>query len=387
MRKRRKKLKKQVIIIGALLIAFLGLGIFYLTLPIIDIDEHIKVEINSEIDPYSYINKYIKCDKEDVKVDSSTIDNTKLGKYTIQYKVKDKTYETTIEITDTKAPEFEVLQKNFYVGNEITADKVVSNIVDSTATTVTFKETYDFSKVGTYETVVVVSDEVGNSAEKNATIKVIEPSNEKIVYLTFDDGPSENTLKILDILDRYNAKATFFVTGENGGSQNYRNLIKEAHDRGHTIALHTYTHDFAIYKSVDTYFDDLNKVGNMVKDIIGHFPRYIRFPGGSSNTISRNYCKGIMSTLVDEVHKRGYEYYDWNVGSGDASGNNVAESKIIKNATGYSMKEINILMHDTAAKDTTVAALDDIIEHYAAKGYVFKGIDDNSFAPHHGTNN
>ena len=94
-----------------------------------------------------------------------------------------------------------------------------------------------------------------------------------------------------------------------------------------------------------------------------------------------------MSTLVDEVHKRGYEYYDWNVGSGDASGNNVAESKIIKNATGYSMKEINILMHDTAAKDTTVAALDDIIEHYAAKGYVFKGIDDNSFAPHHGTNN
>lgn len=385
--KKKNRLRKEVTITGIILILVLGLGIFYLSLPIIDIDDSVKIEINSKLDPYSFIHNYTKCDKKDVKADASKVDTQKLGKYTLQYTVKDKIYNLEVEVQDTVAPEFEVLQKNFYVGNEVKAEQIVSNIVDNTTTTVTFKEQYDFSKVGTYETVIVVTDEAGNTTEKKATIKIIEPSNEKIVYLTFDDGPSKNTQKILDILDKYNAKATFFVTGENGGSQNYRNLIKEAHDRGHTIALHTYTHDFAIYKSVDSYFEDLNKVGNMVKDIIGYFPRYIRFPGGSSNTISRKYCKGIMSTLVDEVHARGFEYYDWNVGSGDASGNNVAESKIIKNSTGYSMKEINILMHDTAAKGTTVAALDDIIEHYAAKGYVFKGIDDNSYAPHHGTNN
>ena len=224
-------------------------------------------------------------------------------------------------------------------------------------------------------------------------IKVVEKkaigsnnqTSDKIVYLTFDDGPSANTQKILDILDVYGAKATFFVTGNN---KPYNHLIKTAHDKGHTIALHTYSHDYkTVYASPEAYFDDLTKVGNMVKDIIGFVPKYVRFPGGSSNTVSRKYCPGIMTVLSRELINRGYQYYDWNGDSTDASGNNVPVSKLIANATSSKANNINILFHDTAAKSTTVQALPAIIENYKARGYRFEAITDSSFVPHQGINN
>lgn len=248
-------------------------------------------------------------------------------------------------------------------------------------------------KLGKYKVIYTAKDRSGNKVVKERIIKVVEKkdigtlqqSNEKIVYLTFDDGPSENTQKILDILDRYNVKATFFVTGEN---QKYNYLIQEAHKRGHTIGLHTYCHDYkTVYTSVDAYFDDLNKIGNMVKDLIGFVPRYIRFPGGSSNTISRKYSQGIMTILSKEVINQGYQYYDWNGDSTDASGNNVPVSKLIANATSSKANNINILFHDTKAKSTTVEALPAIIENYLARGYRFEAINDNSFVPHQSINN
>lgn len=251
----------------------------------------------------------------------------------------------------------------------------------------------DTNKIGTYTAIYTVSDRSGNKIEKQREIKVVEnttighneQNGEKIVYLTFDDGPSANTQKILEILDRYNVKATFFVTGNN---QAYNHLIKTAHDKGHTIALHTYCHDYPkIYASTSAYFDDLTKVGNMVKDLIGHVPKYVRFPGGASNTVSRKYCPGIMSVLSKELIARGYQYYDWNVDSTDASGNNVPVSKIVANATNSKANNVNILFHDTAAKSTTVQALPAIIENYLSRGYRFEGINDNSFVPHQKVNN
>ena len=255
--------------------------------------------------------------------------------------------------------------------------------------------------VGTYIVKYVVKDYSGNQAdytrkvivkEKPVTTSGKKPSSipadgSKIVYLTFDDGPSANTAKVLDVLNKYNAKATFFVTGN---SQKYNYLIKRAHNEGHTIGLHTYCHDYAkVYASTDAYFKDLTAIGNMVKEQIGFVPKYMRFPGGSSNTVSAKYCKGIMSVLVNEVQNRGYQYYDWNVSSGDASGKNgpVPVSKIVKASTSSNANNIMLLMHDTGAKGTTVEALPQIIEHYQTKGYVFKGIDDSSFTPHHGVNN
>lgn len=137
-----------------------------------------------------------------------------------------------------------------------------------------------------------------------------EQSDEKVVYLTLDDGPSKNTQAVLDILDKYNAKATFFVTG---AMPEYKDMIKKAYDKGHTIGMHTYSHDYAkVYASVDAYFQDLDQIGQLVKEEIGYVPCFIRFPGGSSNTISASYTKGIMTTLTQEVQARGYQYYDWN---------------------------------------------------------------------------
>ena len=221
--------------------------------------------------------------------------------------------------------------------------------------------------------------------EEIKTVKSWHNKEVKFAYLTFDDGPSENTKKIMDILAKYDAKATFFVTGRN---QDYNYLIKDAYNAGHTIALHTYSHEYStVYASVDAYFDDLNKVGQMVKKEIGFVPHYIRFPGGSSNTVSRRYCQGIMSTLTKEVVEKGYQYYDWNGDSTDASGNHVAVDKLIRNGTSCHDNNVMILCHDTQAKDTTVQALPAIIEHYKNLGYTFKGIDDATYAPHQSVNN
>lgn len=238
-------------------------------------------------------------------------------------------------------------------------------------------------KTGTYKLLVTATDRSGNKAKAKINVTVEEPS--KVVYMTFDDGPSENTDKILKILKKYDAKATFFVTGNN---QKYDSSIKKAADQGNTIALHTYTHDYAnVYSSTTAYFEDLQKVSDMVKQITGKAPKYIRFPGGSSNTISAQYSQGIMSALDNMVHERGYEYFDWNCSSGDAASNTVPAQDIVRNATSCDYEQIMILFHDSSPKTTTVEALPEIIKNYKERGYVFKGICDDTPIFHHGVNN
>lgn len=209
-------------------------------------------------------------------------------------------------------------------------------------------------------------------------------SDEKVVYLTFDDGPSVNTQGVLDVLDKYHAKATFFVTGMN---RKYFPLIKAAADKGHTIGLHTMSHDYAqLYSSVDAYFQDLEAIGNLVKEQIGYVPCFIRFPGGSSNTISANYTSGIMTQLTQDVVAKGYQYYDWNGDCTDGSGT-LSPDQLYDAALNAGGNNIVMLLHDANAKETTVQALSRIIEHYQAQGYVFKGLDRESYAPHHSINN
>lgn len=206
---------------------------------------------------------------------------------------------------------------------------------------------------------------------------------EKVIYLTFDDGPSENTKEILDILAKYNVKATFFITGED---KNHRDLIKTAYDAGHTIGLHTYSHNYSeVYASVDAYFKDLEKIGELAKEQLGFVPCFIRFPGGASNMVSAQYCKGIMSKLVDMVQEKGYQYYDWNLDSGDGAGQ--GKDELIKNSQTDKINHIMLLCHDAGAKHETVEALPSIIEYYQQKGYEFRPIDRESYVVHHGVNN
>lgn len=209
-------------------------------------------------------------------------------------------------------------------------------------------------------------------------------SDEKTVYLTIDDGPSDKTQQVLDILDKYGCKATFFVTGHDKA---HFPMIAEAYKRGHTIGLHTYSHDYAsIYSSTSAYYADLDAIGKVLKDQIGYVPCFIRFPGGSSNGISANYAPGIMTELTKDVQARGYQYYDWNLSVGDGAEHTTEE--IVGYGTAHGPdKNIMLLCHDSTTKQTTVDALPAIIEHYQSQGYTFKAIDRQSWVCHHGVSN
>ena len=125
----------------------------------------------------------------------------------------------------------------------------------------------------------------------------------------------------------------------------------------------------------------------MVKEATGVESKLIRFPGGSSNTVSKQYCPGLMTKLTKAVQEKGYQYFDWNCDSTDASGNNVPVKTLVENATSSSARHINILMHDTDAKGTTVEALPDIIKHYRSQGYAFEALTVDSYPAHHSVNN
>ena len=241
----------------------------------------------------------------------------------------------------------------------------------------------DTSKAGSYSINYSVSDSLGNtsSVTRNVFVYASNGNGDKVVYLTFDDGPSAYTGELLDVLAKYNVKATFFVTNRN---PNYAYFIKRAHDEGHTIALHTSSHNYSqVCAIVDGYFNDLNAINETVKNMAGSYSNLIRFPGGSSNTVSRNYSIGIMSTLTRMVTERGYKYFDWNVSSGDADGRNHPSSdyssNIINGINGRSMSIV--LQHDTNIN--SIRSVSTVIEYGLAHGYTFKALDMSSPVVHH----
>ncbi len=183
------------------------------------------------------------------------------------------------------------------------------------------------------------------------------------VYLTFDDGPSKYTRQILDILDQYNVKATFFVIGRE--DEESLILYEEIFDRGHTLGMHSYSHKYKdIYKNEAAFTKDFEKISGLLTQVTGVEPTFYRFPGGSSNTIS----KVDMHVYTEFLTSRGVTYFDWNGDSGDAEGNGIPVEELIANATAdiQSRKTSVILFHDTLNKETTVEALPTIIEQILA---------------------
>ncbi len=195
----------------------------------------------------------------------------------------------------------------------------------------------------------------------------------KTCYLTFDDGPTEEiTDSVLDTLKKYDVKATFFVINNDSTSAKrlYRRIINE----GHTIAIHTNSHNYEkIYESVDAYLKDFNKIERHIENITGVKPEIFRFPGGSVNS----YNIEIYSELIAEMLRRGYNYYDWDISSGDASGPYVSAGEIKRNVLSqadYDYKEIIVLMHDGRGHVNTAEALPDIIKGLKAQGYSFAAL-------------
>lgn len=201
----------------------------------------------------------------------------------------------------------------------------------------------------------------------------------KLAYLTFDDGPTKRTLEILDILDQYNAKATFFVT--NQALEQNPDICLEAYHRGHAIGIHSATHRYdIIYQSVDSFLLDIEQNFLKIKEITGAEPTVIRFPGGSVNT----YNSKIAADLITAVEDRGFAYFDWNSSSGDALTKAVKPSELLNNVLQSNHHEdpLVILFHDSLSKTSTVKGLASVIEALQAQGYAFAALNADSEPVH-----
>lgn len=242
---------------------------------------------------------------------------------------------------------------------------------------------------GTYTLRYTVTNGQGNSTEQTRTVVVeglVQPEavdpGDKVVYLTFDDGPSKYTLDLLEVLEKYNVKATFFVVGSM--SVGY---LDEIADGGHAIGIHSMTHKYAdIYCSEEAYFEDLYECQQLIYDKTGILTTLIRFPGGSSNTVSRSYSEGIMSRLVVAVEAQGFQYFDWNVNSNDAGGTTTSDGVFQNVISGIQKNNVSVvLQHDI--KKYSVAAVEQIIQWGLANGYTFLPLDSSSPDCHSKVNN
>lgn len=287
-------------------------------------------------------------------------------------------------------------EKDVYVEKNVRYTELYATATDNCDGDLTDKivvsGSVDTSKVGNYIITYAVSDENGNESKIERIVHVYERYKQVYgtgtIYLTFDDGPGPYTEKLLNVLKKYNVKATFFVTDQNL-SRGYDNMIKRAYDEGHTIALHTQTHDYSyLYSSVDNYFNDLNAISNKVERITGVKSNIIRFPGGSSNTVSKNYDNGIhiMSILTKMVTEKGYRYYDWNISSGDA-GNTTDTATVAANVINSlgTRSTYVVLQHDV--KKYSVEAVETIIQYGLSHGFKFDRITNNTPLIQHGVNN
>lgn len=199
-----------------------------------------------------------------------------------------------------------------------------------------------------------------------------DDSEDKVVYLTFDDGPIPGvTEKLLDVLKEYNVKSTFFVVGKE--IKEREAILKRIHEEGHSIGIHTFSHNFkTIYKSDEAFLSEVDETAKLIETVIGCKASAVRFPGGSD--------KMLTPELLDKLHDKGYMIYDWNVSLEDGFSSNLSVGTLIKNAKkarGDKNRRF-ILAHCNSNNKTTYLALPTIIDYYRDEGFTFKAIDKNT---------
>lgn len=188
---------------------------------------------------------------------------------------------------------------------------------------------------------------------------------EKSVYLTFDDGPSDRvTPKILDVLKDENVKATFFIVGT--AAENRKYLLEREVGEGHTVAVHSYSHNYGeIYSSAEKLLKDIDKCNELIKSVTGHYSDIYRFPGGSY---------GLSDMLISAVREHGMKYVDWNASVRDAEYYSAPPEILYKSAvdTSKNRNTVVLLAHDSTTKSTTAQALKSIIKYYKNNNFTFK---------------
>ncbi|MGI6072563.1 MAG: immunoglobulin-like domain-containing protein [Lachnospiraceae bacterium] len=253
----------------------------------------------------------------------------------------------------------------------------------------------DTSTPGEYTLNYSVTDNYGNIAKASRVVTVTTRPRQsygttttvggdnKIVFLTFDDGPGPHTARLLDILASYNVPATFFVCN-NGG---YNSLIGRAYNEGHAVGVHCNSHWYGeIYVSTDAYWTDFNIMNDIIEQQTGSRADFFRFPGGSSNTVSRTYKKGIMSELAAQADERGLDYIDWNVSSGDAGGATTTAQVVQNVINGMNNNRVSVvLIHDS--KGYSVDAVSEIIEYGLTNGFTFMKLANGTVTCRHGISN
>lgn len=217
-----------------------------------------------------------------------------------------------------------------------------------------------------------IEHEIGEaSAQQDGAQKEDTPK----AYLTFDDGPSDNTPRILDILKEKGVKATFFVIGQEGKEAEaiYRRIVEE----GHTLAMHSYSHKYnEIYASVDAFAEDMTHLQTYLAEVTGVTPTIMRFPGGSSNHVSSL----PMEEFIRYANEKGLTYFDWNVMSGDATGQAYMPEELIENVMKDAVRYQSavVLMHDAATKAPTAEALAPMIDRLREAGFALLPIDEDT---------
>lgn len=193
----------------------------------------------------------------------------------------------------------------------------------------------------------------------------------RVCCLTFDDGPSPNTDRILEVLDRYGVKATFFVVGA-GKTAADEERMRQIAAAGHTLALHSWSHDYKkVYASVEGFLEDAYRLYQYIYEVTGQYPRIFRFPGGSIN----GYNRGVYQEIIAEMTRRGFVYFDWNASAQDATLYPRPASAIAADCLRGVGRDLTVVLaHDSAARGTTVDALPAVIEGYQNAGYTFAAL-------------
>ena len=369
-----------------ILLAIIGLGYWAINAVTVNVavDSVVTVEVGE-----SYRQEisatWLGIDITDLGKFEGEVDTSKVGSYYLTYKAPflGKEYKTVVNVKDSSVPKITLLgDTEVFVSMDSDYEEDGYHAYDSYDGDITYKVERQYEEINssTYRIKYVVKDSSGN--ESYATRMVIKRKG--VVCLTFDDGPSvDSTPQILEILDRNNVKATFFVVGF--GEKKY-DLVKQMVEDGHQIGYHGYTHEYSkLYQSVDSVMENFYKVEKLVTDVTWiDSTKIVRFPGGSSNTVSKKYCKGVVTEAAERLLEEGYQYFDWNVDSQDAGGAKNSEEVYQNVISGIKPGRTNIvLMHDSTGNQKTVDALQRIIDYCFENGYEFRIITKDTTAVHH----
>ena len=321
--------------------------------------------------------KYVSVD------DCGNLHALKAGKAVITVKTEEATIKCRVNVRKKGMvyPEF-TMMKNEHLDLQFSNDTKVKSWTSSDKSVA--KVSKDGQVIAKKKGTAVITGKA-DGRTYTCNLKVTKRIKNRI-YLTFDDGPNRySTTKILNILKKNNVKATFFELRPAG---NDFDLTKRVIDEGHTLAMHGFQHKYdQIYKSVPIYHENLDKLQNLFFKKFGVWCTVSRFPGGSSNTVSR-YNKGVMTAITKDIHSWGYHYFDWNVDSGDAGGSRTADDVYSHVTSGlYKNRGNVVLMHDFMGNDKTIDALERIIKYGKKNGYTFLPITASTDEVHHTVNN